>query len=144
MSIWKIPISLERIQDRGKNTIIDALNIEFTEIGENFLKATMPVNEKTKQPVGIMHGGASCVLAETIGSTAANFTLKSENHYAVGLSIMTNHIRSVRSGKVTGIAMPIHIGRSTHVWGIDIFDEDEHLISSTRLTMAVLNREKLK
>ncbi len=142
MAIWKTPITLENIEQRSKDTMVEALEIVFTEIGDNFLKATMPVNIKTKQPLGIMHGGASCVLAETIGSTAANYAVDINKEYCVGLSINTNHIRSAREGNVTGIAIPMHIGRSTQVWNIDIVDDANRLISTTRLTMAVLNREK--
>lgn len=140
MTLWKTPISLEQITERGKNTMVTCLGIEFIEIGDQYLKATMPINEKTKQPIGIMHGGASCVLAETIGSTAANFAVDIEQHYCVGLSIMTNHIKAIREGLVIGTATAIHIGRTTQVWNIDIVDQTEQLISSTRLTMAVLNR----
>lgn len=140
MSIWKTAISLENLLERSANTMVECLEIQFTEIGDNYLKATMPVNAKTKQPLGIMHGGASCVLAESIGSTAANYCVDITKQYCVGLSIYTQHIKSVKSGYVTGIAIPIHLGRSTQVWNIDIHDEEKHLISSTRLTMAVLNR----
>ncbi len=140
MAIWKVPISLQALNERGKNTMVDFLGITFIEYGQDYLKAIMPVNEKTKQPIGIMHGGASCVLAETVGSTAANFAIDSQTHVCVGLSINTNHIRSIRSGQVTSNAVPIHLGRSTQVWHIDIFDAQSHLISTTRLTMAVLNR----
>lgn len=144
MSLWKTPISLEELAMRSKNTLAEVLDIVFIEIGVDFLKATMPVNAKTKQPVGIMHGGASCVLAETIGSTAANYAIDNGSQLCVGLSINTSHIRSIREGLVTGIATPLHIGRSTQVWNIDITNEKEQLISSTRLTMAVLNREQNK
>jgi|688.fasta_scaffold538148_2 1,4-dihydroxy-2-naphthoyl-CoA hydrolase len=139
--IWKTPISLDSIRKRNQNTLVDTLAIEFTKIGDNFLTARMPVNEKTRQPLGIMHGGASCVLAETIGSTAANYVIDSQLQFCVGLSIYTSHIRSVRDGFVVGTATPLHLGRSTQVWNIDIKDEQESLISSTRLTMAVLNKE---
>jgi len=140
MTIWKTPISLNNIAERSKNTLVATLDIEFTEVGDHYLKAKMPVNEKTKQPIGIMHGGASCVLAETIGSTAANYVVNIETHYCVGLSINTNHIRSAREGFVYGIATPLHLGKSTQVWNIDITNAEQKLISSTRLTMAVLKR----
>lgn len=141
MTIWKTPISLDDLSNRGKNTMIDLLGIQFTHIGENSLTAIMPVNEKTKQPIGIMHGGASCVLAETIGSTAANYAVDINTHYCVGASIYTQHLRSIRQGQVQGIAIPLHLGRSTQVWTIDIRDQQGQLISSTRLTMAVLGRK---
>ncbi len=101
----------------------------------------MPVDERTKQPIGIMHGGASCVLAETIGSTAANLCVNLDKQYCVGLVINTNHIRSIRSGLVIGTAGPKHLGRSTQVWSIKIHNESQQLISLTRLTMAVLDRK---
>jgi 1,4-dihydroxy-2-naphthoyl-CoA hydrolase len=142
MSIWKTPISLEALHRRSQNTLVELLSIVFIEIGDNCLKATMPVDERTKQPVGIMHGGASCVLAETLGSTAANFVVDYKQHYCVGLSINTNHIKSVREGKVLGVTTPIHLGRSTQVWNIDIFNDDGALISTTRLTMAILKHSK--
>ena len=109
-------------------------------LDENFLKAKMPVDHRTRQPLGIMHGGASCVLAETLGSIAANCVVDKKTNYCVGLDINTNHIRSVSSGFVIGITKPFHLGRSTQVWGIEIFDENQKLISVSRLTMAVLSR----
>jgi 1,4-dihydroxy-2-naphthoyl-CoA hydrolase len=140
MPIWKAPIDLERINQRSKNTLADHLDIRFTEVGDNYLIATMPVNQQTHQPLGIMHGGASCVLAETVGSTAANFCIDREHYYCVGLDINTNHIRSIRSGQVSGKAAPYHIGRSTQVWSIEIHNDQGQLISINRLTMAVLSR----
>lgn len=142
MSIWKMPIDLAILNQRSANTLASHCTIIFTEVGDDYLTATMPIDERTKQPMGIMHGGASCVLAETIGSSAANFCVDRKKHYCVGLDINTNHIRSIRSGLVTGTAKPIHIGRSTQVWGIEIINENGQLISINRLTMAVLNREK--
>ena len=100
----------------------------------------MPVDHRTKQPMGIMHGGASCVLAETVGSTAANFCVKERTHYCVGLDINTNHIRSMREGYVYATAKPLHLGRSTQVWEIDIRNEAGQRVSINRLTMAVLTR----
>ena len=140
MNIWFKPIDLKIISARGNNTMLEHLGIEFTELGEDYLVAKMPVDHRTKQPIGIMHGGASCVLAETVGSTAANFCVDIEHYYCVGLDINTNHIRTARSGWVMGIAKPFHLGKSTHVWGINITDENNKLISVTRLTMAVLSR----
>lgn len=137
MGIWKRDATLASATARGENTMSAHLGIEFTDIGEDYLAATMPVDHRTKQPVGIMHGGASCVLAETVGSTAANLCVP-ENQYCVGLDINTNHIRSIKTGVVTAIAKPFHLGKSTQVWGIEIKDEAGRLISVTRLTMAVL------
>lgn len=140
MSLWKIPCSLQGINQRGKNTMVEYLDIEFIELGEDYMVAKMPVDHRTHQAIGIMHGGASCVLAETVGSVAANFAVDLEKQYCVGLSINTNHIRSIHEGFVFGKATPIHIGKSTQVWDIAIKNELGQLISSTKLTMAVLNR----
>lgn len=141
MSIWHIEIDLQIVNDRCKNTMSDYLGIEFTDIGDDYLVARMPVNHRTLQPLGIMHGGASCVLAETVGSTAANFCVDLEKYYCVGLDINTNHIRAIRKGVVTATARPYHIGRTTQVWGIENRDEENRLISINRLTMSVLTRK---
>ncbi|HLB41553.1 MAG TPA: hotdog fold thioesterase [Gammaproteobacteria bacterium] len=138
--IWQIEINLTIITERSKNTMSDHLGIEFIDLGENYLTARMPIDHRTKQPLGIMHGGASCVLAETVGSTAAQFCVDTEKYYCVGLDINTNHIRSVREDYVIAIAKPFHLGRSTQVWSIEIKNEKEELISINRLTMAVLKR----
>jgi 1,4-dihydroxy-2-naphthoyl-CoA hydrolase len=139
--IWKQEITLELINTRGKNTMVEHLGIEFIERGDNFMIAKMPVDHKTKQPLGIMHGAASCVLAETVGSTAANYAVDLNHFYCVGLDINTNHIKSITQGYVFGKAVPYHLGKSTHVWGIEIRDEKNQLISVNRLTMAVLQRK---
>lgn len=141
MSIWYQPISVAQVQERNKNTMMAHLDVEFLEVGADFMVARMPVDHRTKQPAGIMHGGASCVLAETIGSTAANFCVDWNQYYCVGLDINTNHIRSVREGFVVGTAKPFHLGRTTQVWGIEIVDGEQKLVSVTRLTMAVLKRK---
>lgn len=138
MKIWLTNIDLDMITQRGKNTMSDYLGIEFTDVGDDYLCARMPVDHRTKQPVGIMHGGASCVLAETVGSTAAQFCVDMKKHYCVGLDINTNHIRAMREGYVLAMAKPFHLGKSTQVWGIEITNEDGKLVSITRLTMAVL------
>lgn len=140
MSIWFKPLILAEVNERGRNSMVELLDIEFTEIGDNFMVARMPVDKRTHQPIGIMHGGASCVLAETIGSTAANYCVDISKQYCVGLDINTNHIKSIREGYVIGTAKPFHLGKTTHVWGIEIKDEHQKLISVTRLTMAVINR----
>ena len=140
--IWHEPITLDALTERAKDSMSSYLGIEFTDIGDDYLVATMPIDHRTKQPMGIMHGGASCVLAETIGSMAAQFCVDRKTHYCVGLDLNTNHIRSIRDGKVTGIAAPFHLGRSTHVWSIEIKNDAGQLISISRLTMAVLAKEK--
>ena len=140
MSIWKTPCTLDTCTLRSKNTLVEHLGIEFTEIGDDFLKAKMPVDHRTLQPIGIMHGGASCVLAETVGSIAANYCVDLKIHYCVGLDINTNHIRQAKEGWVIGTARPIHVGKRTHVWSIEIHHESGYLVSINRLTMMVMER----
>ncbi len=142
MSIWIEKISIADAQQRCANTLLSHLEIEFTEVGEDYLMARMPVNDKTRQPIGIMHGGASCVLAESVGSTAANYCVDSRKQYCVGLDINTNHIRAIREGYVFAKASPYHLGHSTQVWHIDIHDEKKCLISVNRLTMMVLSKKQ--
>jgi 1,4-dihydroxy-2-naphthoyl-CoA hydrolase len=139
VKIWQIAIDLDLIKARSENTMLEHLGIEFVEVGDTYLVARMPVDQRTRQPLGIMHGGASCVLAETVGSTAANFCVDPQ-HYCVGLDINTNHIRSIREGYVIATAKPYHLGKSTQVWSIEILNEQKQLISVNRLTMAVLEK----
>jgi len=141
MKIWQVDMDLAMLNQLSKNTMLEHLGIEFFEIGDNFLKARMPVDHRTKQPAGIMHGGASAVLAETIGSTAAACCIDQRKHFCVGLDINTNHIRSIQEGYVVGMAKPFHLGRSTQVWGIEIFNDRDQLISVNRLTMAILDKK---
>lgn len=131
---------LKAINDRGRGTMSEHIGIEFTEVGDDFIKGTMPVDQRTRQPVGILHGGASVVLAETLGSTAANVAVDGKAQYCVGLDINANHIRSVRDGQVEGVAKPLHLGRTTQVWEIRISQEGK-LVCISRLTMAVLDRK---
>lgn len=144
MSIWyhKEP-SLNYLVGLGKDTMGEHLGIEWTEIGKDFLKARMPVIGKTKQPYGLLHGGASCTLAETIGSVASALVVDHNKFYCVGLEINANHIRSAREGFVTGIATPLHLGRTTHVWDIKIHDENEKLVCVSRLTVAIIPRSNI-
>ena len=121
-------------------TIAETLDIKFIETGKDFIKATMPVDHRTHQPYGLLHGGASCVLAETLGSIASGHVIDPEKFICVGIEINANHIRSVRNGLVTGITTPIHIGNSTHVWDIKIYDEREKLVCVSRLTVAILKK----
>ena len=139
--IWQSEINLTAIIDRANDSMSNYLGIEFLEIGDDYLTARMPVDHRTKQPLGIMHGGASCVLAETVGSTAAQFCVDNKKYYCVGLDINTNHVRSIREGNVIAMAKPFHLGRSTQVWSIEISNEKHQLISVNRLTMAVLERK---
>jgi len=139
MSIWfNKSVTLNDVRDFGKDTMANYLGIECVEIGEDFLKLSMPVNEKTKQPYGILHGGASCALAETVGSFASALTIDMEKYICVGLEINANHVRSAKDGIVTGHCTPLHLGKTTHVWDIKIYDESEKLICVSRLTVAIL------
>lgn len=139
--IWKKDISLEMLNASSKNTLMEHLHIEYVEFTDNTLSATMPVSSITHQPMGLLHGGASVVLAETLGSLAANMCV-GEDAYCVGLDINANHIRAVRSGIVTGKTWPIHIGVSTQVWQIEIVDEQQRLTCTSRITMAVKYKRK--
>lgn len=143
MSIWKQPTGLERINAWSRNTMMETLGIVFTEVGDDFLRGTMPVDHRTHQPFGLLHGGASVVLAETLGSTAAMLTLDPAVEVAVGLDINANHIRGVKSGLVTGTATMAHIGRTTQVWEIRIENEEGGLVCLSRITMAVIAARKL-
>lgn len=130
--------SLESINARRAGTALEALGIVITELGEDFLRGTMPVDERTRQPYGLLHGGASVVLAETLASLAANLCVEDPvNHQAVGLEINANHVRAKTDGLVTGTARPIHVGRSTQVWEIRIEDEQARLVCLSRLTLAM-------
>jgi len=124
----------------GVGNMCDHVGIEFTEVGDNFIKAKMPVDQRTKQPYGLLHGGASAVLAETLGSIASAFVVDAEKNVCVGMEINANHIRSARSGYVTGTCTPIHIGAQTHVWDIKIHNEADSLCCISRLTVSVLKR----
>ena len=141
MSIWQKPAVLEEINARSANTAVAHLGIEITEVGDDFLVGRVPVDHRTKQPFGLLHGGVSVVLAETLGSSAA-FHASPEGHLAVGLDINANHLRSARSGWATGTAKAVHIGRTTHVWQIDIVDDAGKQICASRITMAILPPQK--
>jgi 1,4-dihydroxy-2-naphthoyl-CoA hydrolase len=143
MPIWKNKPTLQQLNELGKGTMNDYLGIKFTEIGDDYLTATMPVDHTTIQPAGILHGGANVTLAETLGSVAATLCVDTNEFMCVGLEINANHIKSVSSGIVKGITKPIHIGRSTHVWEIKIYDEKENLTCVSRITMAVINKRKI-
>lgn len=139
--IWRSQTSLEQLHERSRNTLAERLGIRVTEIGPDYLRATMPVNSHTHQPMGILHGGASVALAETVGSLAANLCVDLEKHVCVGQEINANHLRPVASGFVTGTARPLHIGGRSQVWGIEIRDEQEKLVCVSRLTIAVVDRK---
>ncbi|MFA7402790.1 MAG: hotdog fold thioesterase [Pelobacteraceae bacterium] len=137
--MWKSPNTLDQLKEMSKDTMIEHLGIEFLEIGSVFLKAKMPVNSNTRQPAGILHGGASAALAETLGSVAASMCTASTGKRVVGLEINANHIRPVAGGWVTGITAPIHVGNTTQIWDIRIYDEQEKLVCISRLTVAVID-----
>jgi 1,4-dihydroxy-2-naphthoyl-CoA hydrolase len=136
-------LSLIDLQSLGHNTMGEYIGIEFTEVGDNYLKARMPVDHRTHQPYGLLHGGASVTLAETVGSVASAMVVDHQLNMCVGLEINANHIRSTRSGFVTATCTPLHLGGSTHVWDIKIHDDDSKLICVSRLTVAVLRRTGL-
>ena len=132
--------SVEELNKMGANTISEVLGMSFTEIGDNYLIAKMPVDKRTHQPYGLLHGGASVVLAETLGSVAAMLMVDSEKFYCVGLDINANHIRGIKEGWVYGKTTAVHIGKTTQVWYIEIKNEREQLICVSRITMAVIKK----
>jgi 1,4-dihydroxy-2-naphthoyl-CoA hydrolase len=140
MSVFKPGISLEDLNKLSPNTMVSYLGIEFTELGTDYIKAKMPVDHRTHQPLGLLHGGASVTLAETLGSVAATCCVDRKTQYCVGLEINANHVKSVRSGYVYGTTRPIHIGKRTHVWEIKIVNEDSELVCISRITMAVIDK----
>lgn len=138
MAIWKAPINLEQLNAQAANTLVAHLGMRLTAIGEDTVSGTMPVDQRTHQPFGLLHGGASVALAETLGSMAANLCCEPGKAYAVGLSINASHVRGVRSGHVHGVARALHVGRSTQVWEIEIRDDQQRLVCASRLTCAVV------
>ena len=137
MRIWKQDISLAALQATGANTAVSHLGIEFTEVGDDYLVARVPVNRQTCQPYGLLHGGVSVVLAETLGSCGAAFSVPLGTR-VVGLEVNANHLRGVQEGWVTATARPVHLGRTTQVWQIELRDDQGRLSCTSRLTMAVL------
>ncbi len=138
-TIWKKEFEISELNHFCKETASDTLGIEFIGKGDDFISATMPVDKRTTQPFGILHGGASVVLAETLGSVASHMALD-DSELSVGLEIKANHLKSANKGKVTGIVKPVHLGRTTHVWDISIENEQGQLICVSRLTMVVLKK----
>ena len=140
-TIWfKKDLTLQALQHFGLETMANFLEMEWVEIGSDFLKMKMPVINKTKQPYGLLHGGASCALAETIGSVASALVIDTTKFACTGLEINANHIRSATEGFVWATAKPLHVGRTTHVWDIRIVDDKEKLICVSRLTVAILDK----
>lgn len=142
MSIWFAEPSLPALNKLAKGTLIEHLAIEITAIGDDFITGKMPVDQRTVQPYGLLHGGASVVLAETLGSMAAMLCVNSTEKVCVGLEINANHVRAARSGYVVGTVRPVHIGNSTQIWQTQIVDEKERLVCISRLTVAVLDRKE--
>lgn len=140
MPIWKNPVTLDRFNALNGDTMMQTIGIVFTEVGDDFLRATMPVDARTQQPYGLLHGGASVALAETLGSAAGMMLVDPAREIVVGIEINANHLRGVKSGIVTGTARALHIGRSTQVWEIRVEDESERLVCISRLTLAVVPR----
>ena len=139
MSIWFRPYTLDEIQSYSRGSMVEHLDLRFTEIGPDFLRGTLPVDGRTTQPFGLLHGGASVVLAETLGSVAASHCVDLERFHCVGLEINANHLRAARSGRVTGTARPVHVGRRSQVWEIRIEDEAGKLTCISRLTVSVID-----
>jgi len=144
MSIWHQPITLDELNAYQQDTLVSHLGIRYTGMGDDWLKASMPVDARTKQPAGILHGGASVALAETLGSTGANLVVDRKTKLCVGLEINANHLRPMRDGEVSGIARPLHVGGSTQVWEIRISDPAERLVCVSRITLAVLDRAAMR
>ena len=137
MRIWQKPISLDILNAISINSAVTHLGMEYVEVGDDFLVGRVPVDHRTCHYTGLLHGGVSVVLAETLGSCGAGFACAPE-HQVVGLDINANHLRAARSGWVTGTARPVHMGRSTHVWHIDLKNDDDELVCVSRITMAIL------
>ncbi len=138
MSIWFRPFTLDEIQSYSRGSMVEHLDLRFTEIGPDYLRGTLPVDGRTTQPFGRLHGGASVVLAETLGSVAASHCVDLERFHCVGLEINANHVRAARSGRVTGTARPVHLGRQSQVWEVRLEDEAGKLTCISRITIAVL------
>ena len=143
MTVWRSLWTVQELNSGRDGTLVGHLGIEFTEIGEDFISATMPVDGRTRQPYGLLHGGASVALAETLGSTGAAMSVDAREYQCVGQEINANHVRAVRSGLVTGTARPVHLGGRTQVWTIDIVNEAGKLVCTSRLTVAVIRRGSL-
>jgi len=140
MAIWHGSISIENASRDSKGTMMESCGIEILERGDDWLKGRMPVDARTRQIYGILHGGASCVLAETLGSMASAMVVDASKYRVAGLEINANHVRSVSEGWVEGVARPLHLGRTTHIWDIRISNDEGKLVCVSRLTTAVLAR----
>ena len=143
MTIWRSPRSVEELISSGVGTLVEHLGIRFTEIGDDFIRGTMPVDARTRQPYGLLHGGASVALAETLGSMGAAMCVDAKEYLCVGQEINANHVRAARTGLVTGTARPVHLGGRTHVWTIEIQNDAGNLVCTSRLTIAIIRRGSL-
>jgi 1,4-dihydroxy-2-naphthoyl-CoA hydrolase len=143
MTIWRSLLTVEALNAGRAGTILEHIGVEFTQIGEDFVRGIMPVDGRTRQPYGLLHGGASVALAESLGSTGATMCVDTEQYQCVGQEINANHVRPARTGFVTGTARPVHIGGRAHVWSIDIVNEAGKLVCISRLTVAVIRRGSL-
>lgn len=141
MNIWKKDLTLLALNERYKNTIVDRINIQFIEIGNNYLIANLLIDDNLRHPFGMMHGGTSCLLAETIGSTAGNCCIDNDFFYCVGLEINITHLRQIREGRVFGKTMPYYLGRDLQTWNIEITDENKNLLSVSCLILSVLSKK---
>lgn len=137
---WRTPNTLEELRERAKNTLGEFLEMEFVEIGDDYLKMRMPVISKTKQPMGLLHGGATAALAETIGSICSHMSVHQDSEAIVGLELNINHIKAMQEGWVYATCRPFHIGRTTHIWNIEIRDEQGNMVSISRLTTMTIKR----
>lgn len=138
MSLWRETPDLEQLNAKSKNTILELLDIRFESFTEDSLTASMVVDQRTHQPYGLLHGGASVVLAESLGSSASYLCIDTSKYFCVGIEVNANHLRGVRSGRVTAVAHPVHIGRTTHVWDIRLTCEEGKASCISRLTVAVV------
>lgn len=143
MMMWKSLQSIEELNSGGAGTLIEHLGIEFTEISDDFIRGAMPVDGRTRQPYGLLHGGASLALAETLGSMGATMCVDAKEYQCVGQEINANHVRAARTGRVTGTARPVHLGARSQVWTIDIVDDAGKLVCTSRLTVAIIRRGSL-
>jgi 1,4-dihydroxy-2-naphthoyl-CoA hydrolase len=143
-TIWYNHPTLEQLNWVKSNTLAESLDINLTEIGSDYLAGTMPVDERTKQPFGLLHGGASVALAETLGSIASLLLVNSDLFIGVGIEINANHVKAVTKGLVTGICKPLHVKGKTHVWEIKIYNEAKELICISRFTCAIVSKEKMR
>jgi len=139
-SIFKYTPTPDQLNERGQNTLIHTLGIKFTEIGDDYIKAILPVDHRTKQPMGILHGGASAAFAETLGSMASTMCINIPNTYPVGIELNVNHLKSTTDGTVTGIVKPIRIGKTIHVWNIEMYNEEMVMTAISRLTVMLINK----